>query len=114
MLDYKRWHEWSIDDFVRDFDPAVTIALETMVWKRLHPISEPNGVEQQIKIRIVRKGKSIENASDSSWTEEDTEIDVAQSDQLVPCGIDEKWRQWWDKKGRGPMHWTVVSPHGQF
>lgn len=112
MLDYKRWHEWSIVDFVRDFDPAVTVAFEAMVWKKPHPSSEPDGVEQQIAIRIMREGKRIEKASDSSWTEEDTEVDVAQSDQLAPCGNDAKWQQWWHNKGRGFTHWTVLSPPG--
>jgi len=112
MLDHKRWHEWSIVDFVRDFDPAVTVALEAMVWKKPHPSSEPNGVEQQIAIRIMREGKRIEKVCDSSWTEEDTDIDVAQSDQLAPCGNEAKWQQWWHNKGRGLTHWTVLSPPG--
>jgi hypothetical protein len=90
------WKKWNIVDYVKSFDPSITIALEAIVWRRMDSIYATSSMGQQIAIRIIRHGKLAEGGSGSGWT--DTDVDFQYIRQEGPPRIYKKnarWCQWW-------------------
>lgn len=104
VFDSNKWQEWNVVDWVRSFDPKITVALEAMIWNS-------TGLEEQVSINIIYEGKGSASVSSPSWREEDVAVNVVRSSELGPCLKGSQWKQWW--QGKGMEQWTVPSPFYQ-
>lgn len=92
------WSEW-----MRDFDDAIDVAFEFMVLRRRRQ-AIVNTVEQQVAVRIVRKGKRTKDGaklgSTLPWKYEDVRIEIDNPGQLAAPERNAGWRQWWRGEAR--------------
>jgi hypothetical protein len=103
QIDSDAWKRWHVTDWLKAFDPSITIAMEAMIWRKVHPRWNPNDIEQQVAIRVIRKGQDAENGSGSrsgsGWADEDVEVEVVKPGRLASKKRIAKWRQWWRGEG---------------
>jgi hypothetical protein len=107
-VDRTKWHTWNIVQWVREFDPTITIALEAMIWRKPHTQSEPEQAEEQVVIQLLREGKVSSAVPGSGWSDTDINLSIFASDDLAPCKKGTNWKQWW--QGKGMESWTTLSP----
>ncbi|KAF2823046.1 hypothetical protein CC86DRAFT_299496 [Ophiobolus disseminans] len=102
QMDDNAWKRWHLVDWLKAFDPSVTIAMEAMVWRKVHPRWNPNDTEQQVAIRVTREGRTAGDGSGyrstSGWADEDVEVEVVKPGNLASKKRNAKWRQWWRGK----------------
>lgn len=87
-------------DWLKHFDPSITIVLEALIWQKARPRWNTNTKEQQAAIRIIREGKAAKKGSapGSGWTDEDVAVEIVQPGKLASGKRNAKWRQWWRGK----------------
>jgi hypothetical protein len=106
-VDFEKWHKWNIVEWVRDFDPTITIALQAMIWREPRG-SELKRVETQTDIHVLRDGTAPGTASGSGWSDTDIFIYTIASNAIATCAKNGGWKQWWHDKGM--ERWTTLSP----
>ena len=100
QINPEAWTQWAVLAWMQSFDSSITIAIEAMIWKKSNPRWSPDVVEQQVAIRIIRKGKTGAAGSGSStgWSDEDIDVEIVQPGKLASPKRNAKWRQWWRGK----------------
>jgi hypothetical protein len=100
QINPEAWKQWAVLAWMKSFDSSITIAIEAMIWKKSNPPWSPDVVEQQVAIRIIRKGKTGAAGSGSStgWSDEDIDVEIIQPGKLASPKRNAKWRQWWRGK----------------
>jgi hypothetical protein len=97
-VDCNAWKRWNILEWMQNFDPSITIALEAMALCRPRRWHNGNINEQQFAVRVLREGKTEGNG----WDDDDVVVEIHQPGAPAEPKRNARWRAWWrgkDMKG---------------
>lgn len=94
------WRQWDMVEWMQDFPPTTTIALEAMVWGKRRSLWNDSRADKQSRIRVIRAGKKAVSSSTLGWTDADVVTEVVNTEAPTVCTPrGTQWQQWWRGKG---------------